>query len=420
MALSLAQTTIFDLAVLDLKMEGLSGIELMEELLRIQPHLPVIILTAYGTIASAVDATKKGAYDFLTKPFDAKDLMHRMEKALEFGKLREEVDRLRSLVKERFHFEGIIANSDKMQAILRQVAQIAMTDSTVCLYGESGTGKELIAKAVHVSSPRARQPFVAVNCGAIPEGLLENELFGHVKGAFTGANQTKKGILQQANGGTLFLDEIAELPPSLQVKLLRVLQEGEFSPLGSLQSIRVNIRYIVATNQDLWTGVNEGTFREDLYYRIHVIPIDLPPLRDRREDIPLLANHFFELFKSEMKKDLTAITPEAMQALMLYSWPGNVRELSNVIERAVALASHGNLTPDHLLLGRGDYHRPQSKLQSLNEAREEFEKAYLTQILTASKGNVSRAAEMAGRYRAEIYKMLRKHSLDPAQFKEGS
>ncbi|MHC1743207.1 MAG: sigma-54-dependent transcriptional regulator [Syntrophobacteraceae bacterium] len=419
-ALGFAQGTLFDLAVLDLKMEGLTGIELMEELLRIQPHLPVIILTAYGTIASAVDATKKGAYDFLTKPFEAKDLMHRMEKALEFGKLREEVDRLRSLVKERFHFEGIIANSEKMQWVLRQVAQIAMTDSTVCLYGESGTGKELIAKAVHVSSPRARQPFVAVNCGAIPEGLLENELFGHVKGAFTGANQTKKGILQQANGGTLFLDEIAELPLSLQVKLLRMLQEGEFNPLGSVQSVKVNIRYIVATNQDLWIAVNEGKFREDLYYRIHVIPIDLPPLRERREDIPLLANHFFELFKSEMKKDLTAITPEAMQALMLYSWPGNVRELSNVIERSVALASHGNLTPDHLLLGRGDYPKPQSKLQSLNEAREEFEKAYLTQILSASKGNVSRAAEMAGRYRAEIYKMLRKHSLDPAQFKESS
>lgn len=419
-ALGLAQTTLFDLAILDLKMEGMSGIELMEELLRIQPHLPTIILTAYGTIASAVDATKKGAYDFLTKPFDAKDLMHRLEKALEFGKLREEVDRLRSFVKERFHFDGIIASSEVMRQILRQVAQIASTDSTVCLYGESGTGKELIAKAVHVSSPRTRQPFVAVNCGAIPEGLLENELFGHVKGAFTGASQTKKGILNQANGGTLFLDEIAELPPTLQVKLLRVLQENEFTPLGSLQSIKVNIRYIVATNQNLWNAVKEGRFREDLYYRVHVIPIDLPPLRERREDIPLLASHFFEHFKTEMKKDLIGISPEAMQSLMLHSWPGNVRELSNAIERAVALASHGYLSTEHLLLGREGYSKQQSKVLSLTEAREEFEKAYLTQILSASKGNVSRAAEMAGRYRAEIYKLLRKHALDPAQFKEGA
>ncbi len=419
-ALGLAQDILFDLAILDLKMEGMSGIELMEELLRIQPHLPTIILTAYGTIASAVDATKKGAYDFLTKPFDAKDLMHRLEKALEFGKLREEVDRLRSFVKERFHFDGIIASSEKMRQILRQVAQVASTDSTVCLYGESGTGKELIAKALHVSSSRTRQPFVAVNCGAIPEGLLENELFGHVKGAFTGANQTKKGILSQANGGTLFLDEIAELPPTLQVKLLRVLQESEFTPLGSVQSIKVNIRYIVATNQNLWSAVKEGRFREDLYYRVHVIPIDLPPLRERREDIPLLANHFLDQFKKEMKKDLLGISPEVMQSLMLYSWPGNVRELSNVIERAVALASHGYLSPQHLLLGQEGYVKPQSKVLTLTEARDEFEKAYLTQILSACKGNVSRAAEMAGRYRAEVYKLLRKHSLDPAQFKESA
>jgi two-component system response regulator GlrR len=416
-AVALAEQQLFDLAILDLKMEGLNGIQLMEELLRVQPFLPVIILTAYGTISEAVEATKKGAYDFLTKPFDAKDLLYRLGKALELGKLKVEVGRLRSLVKERFHFDSIITASDKMQQILKQITQISVTDSTVCLYGESGTGKELMAKAIHVSSQRARLPFVAVNCGAIPEGLLENELFGHVRGAFTGASQTKTGILHQADGGSLFLDEISELPTALQVKLLRVLQESEYCPLGAVRPIKVNIRYIVATNQDLWKAVKEGRFREDLYYRVHVIPIDIPPLRERREDIPLLARHFFQHFKREMNRDVQAISPEAMQHLMLHSWPGNVRELSNALERAVALASGASITPDDLLLGRDEPPRPQAGVQPLTEARNEFERAYLTQILTASRGNISRAAEMAGRYRAEIYKMLRKHSLNPATFK---
>lgn len=417
-ALALAQGEIYDLAILDLKMEGLNGIQLLEELLRIQPFLPTIILTAYGTISDAVEATKKGAYDFLTKPFNAKDLLYRLEKALEMGKLKQEVGRLRSLVKERFHSDAIITASEKMQQILKQITQISVTDSTVCLYGESGTGKELMAKAIHVSSLRAAQPFVAVNCGAIPEGLLENELFGHVKGAFTGANQTKKGILHQADGGTLFLDEISELPVALQVKLLRVLQENEFTPLGAVRSLKVNVRYIVATNQDLWMAANEGRFREDLYYRIHVIPINLPPLRERREDIPLLARHFFDHFKGEMNRDIQTISPEAMQCLMLHSWPGNVRELSNALERAVALASGPSIMASDLLLGREGGTRVQTGVQSLTEARNDFEQAYLTQILTASKGNVSRASEMAGRYRAEIYKLLRKHSLDPASFKK--
>jgi two-component system response regulator GlrR len=243
-ALACAQKDIYSAAVLDFKMEGMDGITLMERLFKMQPYLPVIILTAYGTIERAVEATKKGAYDFLTKPFEAKDLLHCLKKALEVGKLKVEVDRLRSLVKERYHFDGIIASSEKMQHILNQVAQIAATDSTVCLYGESGTGKELMAKAIHVSSPRSKGPFVAINCGAIPEGLLENELFGHVKGAFTGADQIKKGLLQQAEGGTLFMDEIAELSPPLQVKLLRVFQEHEFYAVGGLQPVKINIRLV--------------------------------------------------------------------------------------------------------------------------------------------------------------------------------
>lgn len=417
-ALTSAQSEIYGLAVLDLKMEGMDGISLMEELLRIQPYLPVIIVTAYGSIATAVEATKKGAYDFLTKPFDAKDLLYRIKKALELGKLKEEVDRLRTLVKERFHFDNIVATSDKMQHVLRQVTQIAPTDSTVCLSGESGTGKELIAKAIHTSSTRAGGPFVPINCGAIPEGLLESELFGHMKGAFTGAHQSKKGLLHQAEGGTLFLDEIAELPLALQVKLLRLFQENEFYPLGSVKPVKVNIRYIVATNQDLWLATTEGRFREDLYYRVHVIPIVLPPLRERRDDIPLLVNYFLQKYQRGRDKHIQAITPEAMQCLMLHNWPGNVRELANVIERAVAFAAGGSITPDHLLLAKDESTQADSGLQSLNKAREEFERTYLTQLLSATRGNISRAAELAGRYRSELYKLLRKHSIDPASFKE--
>jgi two-component system response regulator GlrR len=417
-ALSFALGDIYNVAILDLKMEGLDGIALMEQLLRLQPHLPVIILTAYGTIAKAVEATKLGAYDFLTKPFEAKDLLDRLRKALEVGRLKVEVERLRSLLGERFHFENIIATSQKMQKILQQVAQIAPTDSTVSLYGESGTGKELIAKAIHMNSARAQASFVAINCGAIPEGLLENELFGHVKGAYTGASQPKKGLLQQAEGGTMFMDEIAELPMSLQVKLLRVLQENEFYSVGGVKPIKINVRYVVATNQDLWSATKEGRFREDLYYRVHVIPVYLPPLRDRPEDIPLLAQHFLHHFSREMNRDIQGFSPEVMQCLMLHRWPGNVRELANTVERAVALASCGNITPDHLLLGNERSPRYDSKLQSLNEAREEFDRAYLTQVLSATRGNVSRAAALAGRYRAEFYKLLRKYALDPATFKD--
>lgn len=416
-ALACAQGGIYSVAVLDVKMEEMDGITLMEKLLQIQPHLPVIFLTAYGTIAGAVEATKKGAYDYLTKPFEAKDLLYRLEKALEVGKLKVEVDRLRSLVRERYHFDNIIGSSEKMQQVLRQVAQIAPTDSTVCLYGESGTGKELIAKAIHMSSTRSQEPFVAINCGAIPEGLLESELFGYAKGAFTGASQTKKGLLQQADGGTFFMDEIAELPLPLQVKLLRAFQEHEFYAVGGVRPVKVNIRLIAATNQDLWKAISEGRFREDLYYRIHVIPVYLPPLRDRIEDVPLLAHHFLHHFTGEMNKSIQGFSHEAMQCLMLHRWPGNIRELANVVERAVALATREQIIPDHLLLGREGTPDSRSSLMPLNEAREEFERAYLTQILNATRGNVSRAAALAGRYRAELYKLLHKHSMDPSTFK---
>jgi two-component system response regulator GlrR len=417
-ALAREQDHAYDMAIVDLKLTGMSGITLLEQLLRLHPHLPVIILTAHGTIASAVEATKKGAYDYLTKPFNPKDLLHRIEKALEVRKLRGEVEQLRSLVRERYHPDNIIASSEKMQQVLRQVEQIAITDSTVCLYGESGTGKELIAKSVHAMSHRARGPFVAINCGAIPEGLLENELFGHVKGAYTGADQTRRGLIQQAHGGSLFLDEIGELPPALQVKFLRVLQEQEFYPLGAGQPTKADFRLIAATNRDLWEAVAVGKFREDLYYRIHVIPVVLPPLRERQEDIPLLAHYFLQRFAQAVRKDVKGFSPGAMQQLMLYHWPGNVRELANVVERAVVLATDDLITPDLLLLGRQAATPPRPELMLLKDARAAFERGYLTQVLTATRGNVSRAAELAGRHRAEFYKLLRKYGLDPASFKD--
>jgi two-component system response regulator GlrR len=417
-ALLRSQEAAYDLAILDLKLAGMDGMTLLQHLLHLHPRLPVIILTAHGTIASAVEATKKGAYDYLTKPFDPKDFLHRIEKALEVRRLQGEVARLRTLVQDRYHFDNIVAVSDKMQQVLQQVTQIAVTAATVAIYGESGTGKELIAKAIHTASRRSQGPFVAINCGAIPEGLLENELFGHVRGAYSGADQTKKGLLQQAHGGTLLLDEIAELSPALQVKLLRVLQDHEFLPLGAEHSITVDFRLLVATNQDLWKAVSERRFREDLYYRIHVIPVFLPPLRERPQDIPLLTQHFAQHFSQQLQKDIQGFTPEALRCLMQYEWPGNIRELRNVVERAVALSTCCIITPDLLLLGNQHTQNPRAELGSLKEAREQFERTYLIQALTTTKGNISQAAALSGKYRADFYKLLRKHAIDPRSYKD--
>ncbi len=414
-ALARVQEEACDLALIDLKMEGMDGITLLQALLHLYPGLPVLILTAHGTIASAVEATQKGASDYLTKPFDPQDLLHRIEKVLEVRQLKGEVESLRTLIQERYHFDNIVASSDKMQQVLRQVVQIAATNAVVTLYGESGTGKELVAKTIHAASRRSQGPFIAINCGAIPEGLLENELFGHVKGAYTGADRSSMGLLQQADKGTVFLDEIAELAPPLQSKFLRVLQEHEFSPLEARRPVKSDFRLITATNQNLRRAVSDGRFREDLYYRIHVIPLFLPPLCERREDIPLLAYHFLQRFSRESGKPIQGFAPEAMQRLMLHDWPGNIRELANVVERAVVLAFQDIITADLLLLGGEVSQIPSRQLVSLTEAQEEAERTYLIQVLTATRGNISQAAALAGRYRPDLYKLLRKHALDPAR-----
>ncbi|MBU0995734.1 MAG: sigma-54 dependent transcriptional regulator [Proteobacteria bacterium] len=420
-ALFASKKEMFDMALLDYKLNGESGIELMEKLLKTNAEMPIIILTAYGTIETAVEAMKKGAYSYLTKPFDDTELILQVNHCLEKSKLAKEVKKLRRMVNDQFGFENIIGKEGKMKKVLEQVSQAASTDSTVYIEGESGTGKELIAKTLHVSSSRKNGPFIAINCGAIPENLFESELFGYEKGAFTGAAKSKKGYFSLANDGTFFLDEISEMPVSTQVKLLRVLQENEFYPLGGNTKIKLSARIIAASNTNLTEEVSKGHFREDLFYRIHVIPIKLPPLRERRESIPLLAEHFIKDFNKTMQKNIKGISSQGMTKLLNYTWPGNVRELKNVIEYSVAM-SQSDFIPEDLLLTtqkfeKKDAQNESDNLKPLKEAKQDFEKEYLTQLLKLSKGNISQASKLAGKYRADFYELLKKHALKADDFR---
>ncbi|NLV23752.1 MAG: sigma-54-dependent Fis family transcriptional regulator [Deltaproteobacteria bacterium] len=405
-----------DLAVVDLQLEQQDGISLMEEFHLTCPHLPVIILTAYGSIENAVEAMKRGAYTYLTKPFDARELAFHVERALENRRLVSEVTRLKEMLAERYEFANIIARSESMKKVLEIVTRIAGNDSTVNLQGESGTGKEVIAKAIHLSSGRRGKPFVAINCAALPETLLESELFGHEKGAFTGAIRTSRGLFSQAHQGTILLDEIGDMPLSIQAKFLRVLQERQFHPLGGDRPVEVDVRVIVATNKDLEALVRQSEFREDLYYRINVIPVRLPPLRERKEDIPLLAETFLKKFNRQMNKQVQGFAPAAMQRLLLYHWPGNVRELENTIEYAVAMAMHDVINEGLILPGKS--HDAQETIRPLKEAKDAFEKDYLLRLLDLSEGNISHAASLAGKYRADLYHLLKKHGIDPGDFKK--
>jgi two-component system response regulator GlrR len=407
----------FDLAIVDLQLARQDGISLMEELHQVQPDMPVIILTAHGSIESAVEAMQRGAYTYLTKPFDHRELILQMERAQEKSRLTSEVKRLKGMLHEKFGFANIVAKSDKMRRVLETVSRIAYTESNVFLYGASGTGKELIAKAIHLVSPRRDKPFLAINCSAIPESLLESELFGYEKGAFTGAVKKSKGFFAQADTGTIFLDEIGDMPYALQAKLLRVLQERQFHPLGSDNKVEVDVRIIAATNKNLMEEVQKGRFREDLYYRIHVIPIELPALKDRKEDIPSLVDNFLKQNSKKMGKKISGISPAAMQRLMLHDWPGNVRELMNTIEYAVAM-TRDDVIGEEYILSTGAAAPAPAPLTTLKQARNEFEKNYLTNLLRVTTGNVSKAAELAGRYRADFYKLLAKYDLTPVDFKK--
>ena len=421
-ALARARDVVLDLAIMDLKLgQGEDGLGIMEKLLLINPHIPVIILTAHGSIANAVEAMKKGAYSYLTKPYKPDELLLHVKKALEKQRLTREIANLRTILEERFQIKNIIGRSPRMEEIFCQIERAARTEATIALYGESGTGKELIAKTIHLQSPRAKGPFVPINCGALPEGLLENELFGHIKGAYTDAREAKEGLFAQADGGTIFLDEIGDTTQALQVKLLRVLQEKEFKPLGGERIVKVNVRVIIASHKDLKRAVEKGEFREDLFYRIHVVPIYLPPLRERREDIPLLADHFLKKYGQEMAKEIRGFTPAAMQKMMLYHWPGNIRELENTIERAVVLIIHDLISVEDLFplvdsQKKGTDGRDKGSLLSYKEAKEEFEKQYLAQILRQTRGNVRQAAKLAN-YRGDLYRLMKKYALKAHDFK---
>ncbi len=414
-ALQAARNEAFDLSIVDLFLENASGIELMGELLLLQPYAPVIILTGYGSIETAVESMKQGAYGYLTKPVKSRDLLFHIEKALENGRLVREINRLRDLVKETYGFTGVVARSKKMREVLATVSRVAESDSTIYIQGESGTGKELIAKTIHLASPRKERPFVAVNCAAVPETLLESTLFGHEKGAFTGAVQSSRGVFAQAHQGTLFLDEIGDMSPGIQARILRVLQERKFYPIGSDRMVEVDVRTIVATNKDLEEEVRKGLFRRDLFYRVHVIPIYLPPLRERREDIPALVEYFLNKLNEQTKKGVKTLTTEAMRRLMLHDWPGNIRELQNVLEYAVTMARGGVITED--LVFPPTRSTDVEALGSLKKAKEAFERSYVIKALQASRGSASEAAGIVGKSRTDFYALLRKHKLKPADFR---
>ena len=414
-AQQLANKNMFDFALVDLKLNGINGIQLMETLHQLNPEMPVIILTAYGTIKSAVEAMRKGAYSYLTKPFNYDELLLQTKNCIEKTRLTKEIKSLKKMVKDRYGFDNIIGRSLQMEKVLEQVAKAADSDSTICIEGESGTGKELIAKSLHLASSRADKQFVAINCAAIPETLFESELFGYKKGAFTGATQNKEGLMFQAQGGTFFLDEISEMPLSMQAKLLRVMQEKEFFPVGGRKTVKMNIRFIATSNKNLKEEVKKGTFREDLFYRIYVIVIHLPPLRERKGDIPVLSHYFLDKLSKDMDKKITGFSSRALQKLMLHTWPGNVRELQNTIESAVAMANE-NIISDELILPA--LNTEDSNLKPLKDAKENFEKNYLLQLVELTEGNMAQAARLAGKYRADLYELLKKYDLKPSNFRK--
>ncbi|QKT02538.1 sigma 54-interacting transcriptional regulator [Ectothiorhodospiraceae bacterium 2226] len=396
--------------ITDLRMDGMDGITLFRTIHQDHPTLPVIILTAHGTIADAVQATRDGAFGFLTKPFDGEELLDQVRRAAQLG-CEQAVDEGRA--GWRAH---IITRSPLMEDLLGQAHLVAQSDASVMIRGESGTGKEMLARAIHQASPRAEAPFVPINCSAIPEPLLESELFGHSKGSFTGATRDYGGLFQAANGGTLFLDEIGDLPVSLQPKLLRVLDEKLVRRVGSTDLVPVDVRIVSATHRDLERAMHEGEFREDLYYRLNVVTLELPSLAERREDIPLLVEHMLRKLCSRYRKPLRRFSVEAMEMLVTAPWPGNVRQLENVVEQAVTLATTPIISAALLESALRQRDRDREMLP-LAEARGRFDQRYLVQLLRITNGNVSQAARLAKRNRTEFYKLLHRHSLDPSLFK---
>ncbi|WP_425356725.1 two-component system response regulator GlrR [Vreelandella populi] len=399
-----------DLVLSDLRMDQMDGLELFHEIQRRTPGLPVIILTAHGSIPDAVSATRQGVFSFLTKPVDRDELFAAIDEALSQapGSSSDGDDAWRA---------AIITRSPQMERILEQARMVAGADVSVLITGASGSGKELLANAIHQASPRANNPFIAINCGALPEQLLESELFGHAKGAFTGAVSQHQGLFQAANGGTLFLDEIGDMPLPLQVKLLRAIQERQIRPLGSTVSVDIDVRIISATHRDLDRAMRDGDFREDLYYRLNVVNLKLPALKERAEDVPLLAKYLVTQAAARHKPFVKGFSSEALNLLASSAWPGNVRQLVNVVEQCVALTS-SPIIPEALVSQA--LAAEENALPSFNEARATFERSYLIKVLKITEGNVTQAARIAGRNRTDFYKLLNRHELEPSAFKPGA
>ncbi len=415
-ALRLVANERFDLVVTDIKMPEMDGLQLLEELKEFEPSLPIIVMTAYGTIENAVQALRFGAYDYIAKPFETDEIKLTVAKALERERLLAENRYLHAELEGRYDFSGIIGGSPAMQAVYEMASSVAVSNANVLITGESGTGKELMARSIHYSSPRKEKPFVVLNCSALSESVLESELFGHEKGAFTGALDMRKGRFERADQGTLFIDEVAEMSMAAQVKLLRVIQEHEFERVGGNKTISVNVRIVAATNKKLEDQVKEGKFREDLYYRLNVVNINIPPLRSRREDIEPLSRHFLEKYTAETGKKITDMAPRALSCLLAHDWPGNVRELQNAIERAVVLSKGSELTPRDFPQGlQGDDQiclQVPEKGGSLTEILEDLERQLILQTLQREDGSQTRAAETLGikrttlRYKMEKYRMI--------------
>lgn len=422
-ALKKLQEESFDLVLTDLMMPGISGIELLQRIKEEWPGTEVVVITGHGTVQTAVEALRRGAYDFIEKPFSPDILLHAAERCLEKRNLQLENRRLKHEIGAFYSLENIIGVSKEMQRIFRLVNTVAPTSSTVLITGESGTGKELIARAVHYNSARREQPFLVIDCGTIPDNLMESELFGHVRGSFTGAVTTEKGLLETASGGTLFLDEVGNLPTSMQAKLLRVLQEKELRAVGGRKTVRVDIRLVAATNRDLSDMVKDGGFREDFFYRLNVFPIIIPPLRSRKEDIPPLAYHFLNKYCAEIGRDVPHISSEAMRRLVTYDWPGNVRELENVIHRAVIVCEEKMLRPEHIITPSEEEHDIPLTLEDLKKRKrdirlrsvEEIEKNFLLAALRRSNWNVTKAAQEIGMQRTNFHALLKKYRISKGE-----
>ena len=407
----------FDVTLLDFKMPDCTGIDLLPRIKELAPNMPIIMMTAYGTVKVAVEAVKQGAYDFITKPFELEEMQLLIKKALEMKKLTDENHELRMMLKEKFIFKNIVGTSAKMQEVFEIVKKVANYDVTILITGESGTGKELIAQAIHFNSPRREKPFIKLNCAALPETLLESELFGYDKGAFTGAVTSKPGRFELAEGGTLFLDEIGDTSLNMQAKLLRVIQEKEYERVGGRQTRKADVRILAATNQDLKRAVEEKRFREDLYYRLNVVPIPLAPLRERKEDIPALVHHFIKELNLLFQKDISSISREAMACLSQYHWPGNIRELKNVLEKAVLLGEGKVLLIEHLPDEVRNYEarnygpKNHSERGTDETSLENLEKELISQVLYDVKWNQSKAAELLGIHRNTLREKIKKFAL---------